>query len=138
MKILPQILQAYILAFTIPTLTTGCKTPVSAEQAAYTTVAAANTGFKTALQLWAVSYAKREAANEATKTTDPGGYLERHNALLKEDGRIRIVQANFTASERLVVETWLAAKSSGIPVPPDPKPSQEMLSSITEVKFLTK
>ena len=85
-----------------------------------------------------MSYARREAANEATKAADPGGYLERHNALLKEDGRIRIVQANFTASERLVVETWLAAKSSGIPTPPDPKPSQEMLSAITEVKSLTK
>lgn len=138
MKFLPQILLAFILAFTIPALTTGCQTPVSAEQAAYTTVAAANTGFKTALQLWAVSYARREAANETTKATDPGGYLERRNALLKEDGRIRIVQANFTASEKLVVETWLAAKSSGIPTSPDPKASQEMISAITEVKSLTK
>ena len=138
MKFLPKILLAFLLAFTIPAFTSGCKTPTSAEQVAYTTVAAANTGFKTALQLWAVSYAKREAANEATKKTDPGGYLERQRALLTEDGHIRTVQANFTASERLVVESWLAAKKAGIPVPADPKPSQDMLSAITEVKTLTK
>ena len=138
MKFLPKILLAFLLVFTIPSLSTGCKTPSSAERVAYTTVSAANTGFKTALQFWAVSYAKREAANEATKTTDPGGYLERQRALLTEDGRIRAVQANFTAAETLVVESWLAAKKAGIPVPADPKPSQAMLSSITEVKTLTK
>src|SRR5574343_974543 len=90
MKFLSQILLAFILAFTIPALTTGCQTPVSAEQVAYTSVAAANTGFKTALQLWALSYARREASNEATRAMDPGGYLERRNALLNENGRILI------------------------------------------------
>lgn len=138
MKFLPKILLAFLLAFTIPAVSTGCKTPTSAEQVAYSTVSAANTGMKTALQFWAVSYARREAANEATKQTDPGGYLERQRALLLEDGRIRQVQANFTAAETLVVESWLAAKKAGIPVPADPKPSQAMISSITEVKTLTK
>ena len=138
MKFLPKLLLAFLLAFAVPTLNTGCKTPASAEQIAYTTVAAANSGFKTALQLWAVSYARREAANEATKKTDPGGYLERQRALLTEDGHIRTVQANFTAAETLVVESWLAAKKAGIPAPADPKPSEAMLSAITEVKTLTK
>lgn len=138
MKLFPKILLAVLLAFAVPTFSTGCKTPVSAEQVAYSTVESANTGFKTALKLWTVSYVKREAANEATKKTDPGGYLERQHALLVEYGRILSVQANFTAAETLVVESWLAAKKAGLPVPADPKPSQAMLSAITEVKTSTK
>lgn len=137
MKFLSKILLCIALCFTVPAIT-GCQTAPSAEVVGYTTVAAANTGLKTALQFWAVSYAKREASNEATKKSDPGGYLARQNELLKEDGRIRTLQANFTAAETIAVESWLAAKKAGIPVPADPKPTQEMISAITEVKTLTK
>ncbi len=93
----------------------GCQTnsPVSVERASYRTISASDQAVTTALQVWAERYARREAENEATRTSDPGGYLARRNALVQELGRASDLHARYSAAVKLVVEQWIAMNAAG-------------------------
>lgn len=107
------------LALLIAPTFTGCAglKPASAERAAHTTIASSDSATYTALRVWAEGFARREAANEATKKDDPGGYIDRRTALAKEQGKVSDMQARYSAAVQSAIAVWLKAKESGLPVP---------------------
>ena len=129
------------LILSITTVTTGCTgpaKPATVEIAAYSTIQQTDQAVLTALSVWANRYAKREAANEETKQSDPGGYLDRRNALLKEDGNVRQLQADYTAAVTLVVNQWVAAKRAGTATTSAPVPDEAVLSAAAKIKSIAK
>lgn len=110
------------LLLSIPVTFTGCTTTQiqKAEVASYKTIKSSDEAVSAALKAWAVRYVKRERDNEATRASDPGGYLERRNALIREEGKVIELKGRYTEAVTAAVNVWVAAKQSGQPVTAEP------------------
>lgn len=119
-KILSTLLGAVLLL--APTTFTGCTTTQiqKAEVSSYKTIKASDEAVAAAIKAWAVRYVKRERDNEATRATDPGGYLERRNALIREEGKVIELKGRYTEAVTSAVNVWIEAKKSGQPVTAEP------------------
>lgn len=131
-------LAAFAIAVAPITGCTGPSKPATVEVAAYSTIQQTDQAVLTAIQIWANRYAKREAANDATKQSDPGGYLERRSALIQEDGRVRQLQATYTTAVTEVVNAWVAAKRAGTAATAEPVPSSAVLKAASELQSIAK
>lgn len=121
MKKIPSILLGAMLLLA-PVTFTGCTTTQvqKAEVVSYKTIKASDEAASAALKAWAVRYVKRERDNEATRATDPGGYLERRNALIREEGKVIELKGKYTEAVTSAVNVWVDAKKSGQPVTSEP------------------
>lgn len=107
-------------------LLTGCKTPASVERAAHNSIKASDAAVEAAIRAWSVSYADREARNEATRAADPGGYLERRTELVREHGRVVELHGRYSDAVTAAVETWIARKRANLPAPLEPVATPEV------------
>jgi len=96
------------LTIAVTLLPVGCGTQ-SAERVSERTIAASNVAVDAAMKAFYLKYAKDEAANQATRTEDPGGYLERQNALLLKHGKVSDGLDKYQAAVRLTVAAFIAA-----------------------------
>jgi hypothetical protein len=129
---------AFLFLFATPT---GCalgSKPKTVEAVAFTSTDASDIAAYGALKVWADGYAKRLRANDKTKQSDPGGYLERRLELVKEQGRVSDLRSKYSASVALVIEGWVAAKRAGLPTPPEPIATTTILTLKTEIELLNK
>ena len=102
------------ITIVVTLLPVGCANQ-SAERVSERTIAASNVAVDAALKAFYLKYAKDEAANEATRTEDPGGYLERQNALLLKHGKVSDALDRYQAAVRLTVEAFIAAHGQESP-----------------------
>lgn len=107
-------------------LLVGCKTANSIERAAIQSIRASDAAVESAIRAWSVSYADRDARNDATRSTDPGGYLDRRHALIVEHGRVVDLHGRYSDAVRAAVESWVAAKQAGRPAPLEPVVTPEV------------
>lgn len=103
------------LTIAVALLPVGCANQ-STERVAERTIAASNVAVDAALKAFYLKYAKDEAANEATRATDPGGYLERQNALLLKHGKVSDALDKYQAVTRAAIESWILV-TGGTPDP---------------------
>jgi len=108
------------LTIVVALLPVGCGTQ-SAERVSERTIAASNIAVDSALKAFYLQYAKDEAANDATRTTDPGGYLERQNALLLKHGKVSDALDKYQRITKASIEVWILAE--GKPADPSKIPS---------------
>lgn len=118
-------------------LVTGCAGPASVESTAHKTIRATDEAVYTALQVWAERYAQREASNEASRATDPGGYVERRQALLREHGRVVELRAKYSTAVQAAVAAWVRIKESGT-APEEPPATPDVLAIAAELKEVIK
>lgn len=104
----------------------GCKTANSIERAAHNSIKASDAAVEGAIRAWGVSFADREAKNEASRAADPGGYLDRRHELTKEYGRVVDLHGRYSDAVRASVEAWIAAKQAGLPTPLEPVTTPEV------------
>jgi len=103
------------LTIAVALLPVGCSNQ-STERVAERTIAASNIAVDTALKAFYQKHAKDEAANNATRTEDPGGYLERQNALLLKHGKVSDGLDKYQAVARAAIESWILV-TGGAPDP---------------------
>ena len=101
---------ALLTAPLIPGCTTG---PTSAERISEKSIAASNSAVDTALKAFYLKYATQEADNDATRASDPGGYLERQNALLRKHGAVTTAHEKYKLAVNLAIESWIATHGQG-------------------------
>lgn len=110
----------------------GCATrQQTAEAASYNSIRASDVAVEAAIRAWSVRFADREARNEATRNTDPGGYLQRQSDLLREHGRVVALHGAYSDAVRATVNAWVAAKQAGKPAPIEPLQGPD----VTALKF---
>lgn len=95
-----------LLTLLVACLLPGCGT-TSVERQANTTIEASNIAVDAALQAFYRSYAMQERQNDATRATDPGGYLERNQALLLKHGKVTVAHEKYKAAVKLTVQAWI-------------------------------
>lgn len=103
-----------LLTIAVTLLPVGCANQ-SAERVSERTIAASNVAVDAALKAFYLKYAKDEKANEATRTEDPGGYLERQNALLLKHGKVSDGLDKYQATVRVTVAAFIAAHGETSP-----------------------
>ena len=103
----------------------------TAEVASYNSIRASDAAVEAAIRAWSVRFADREARNEATRSTDPGGYLQRQSDLLREHGRVVALHGAYSDAVRATVNAWVAAKQAGKPAPIEPLQGPD----VTALKF---
>jgi hypothetical protein len=125
-KRLPILILSALLALGVLTLSPGCKTAPSIERAAHNSIKASDAAVEAAIRAWGVSFADREAKNDATRAGEPGGYLDRRHELTKEYGRVVDLHGRYSDAVRASVEAWIAAKQAGLPAPLEPVATPEV------------
>lgn len=115
----------------------GCAAP-SASRAAHNSIKASDAAVEGAIRAWSVSFASREDANEQTKASDPGGYLERRHELTKEYGRVVELHGRYSDAVRATVESWVAAKQAGLPAPIEPPTTPEIDTLRAQLQAISK
>jgi hypothetical protein len=124
-----------LLAGLFITVASGCATG-GLEQATHATIRATDEAVYAALQVWAERYAQREAKNEGTRAADPGGYIERRQELLREQGRVVELRARYSLAVKAAVEGWIkAAETSN--APPDPLATEDVAAIAAQLKEVT-
>ena len=103
----------------------GCAAP-SASRVTYDSIRTSDAAVDGAIRAWSASFASREDANEQTRTSDPGGYLDRRHELTKEHGRVVELHGRYSDAVRATVEAWVAAKQAGLPAPIEPQTTPEI------------
>lgn len=115
----------------------GCAAP-SLSSAHYNSIRTSDTAVEGAIRAWSVSFASREDANEQTRTSDPGGYLERRHELTKEYGRVIELHGRYSDAVRATVEAWVAAKQAGLPAPIEPPTTPEIDTLRAQLQAVSK
>ena len=139
-RFLLTILALFLTIVPIGLTTGGCASTgaPTAEQVSYKTIKATDDAVLTALKVWANRYVAREKANDATKQSDPGGYLDRRNALIQEDGKVRQLQAEYTSAVSLVVDAWVKAKRAGTNSTAEPIPDAAVTKAADAILSIAK
>ena len=131
-RIIPKIFASFLLAFFAlviagpAVLFVGCKTAPSIERAAHNSIKASDAAVEAAIRAWGVSFADREAKNDASRAADPGGYLDRRHEMTKEYGRVVDLHGRYSDAVRASVEAWIAAKQAGLHAPLEPIATPEV------------
>jgi len=115
----------------------GCAAP-SASRAAHNSIKASDAAVEGAIRVWSVSFASREDANEQTRTSDPGGYLERRHELTKEYGRVIDLHGRYSDAVRATVEAWVTAKQAGLAAPIEPPVTPEIDTLRAQLQAVSK
>jgi hypothetical protein len=138
-KRLPILILSALLALGVLTLSPGCAgRQQTVESAAYNSIRASDAAVEGALRAWSVSYVDREAKNDATRATDPGGYLARRADLLREHGRVHDIHGRYSDAVRAAVETWVALKQSGKPAPLEPIATPDITALRAQIEEIAK
>lgn len=116
----------------------GCSTQPSIARAAHTSIKASDAAVEGAIRAWGVSFADREAKNEASRATDPGGYLERRHELTKEHGRVVELHGRYSNAVRATVEAWIATKQAGLNAPVEPIATAEVDDLRSQLQAIAK
>ena len=116
----------------------GCKAPASIARAAHTSIKASDSAGEGAIRAWGVSFADREAKNEASRAEDPGGYLDRRHELNKEYGRVVDLHGRYSDAVRTTVEAWIATKQAGLNAPVEPIATAEVDDLRSQLQAIAK
>lgn len=117
----------------------GCATrQQTAEAASYNSIRASDVAVEAAIRAWSVRFADREARNEVTRNTDPGGYLQRQSDLLREHGRVVALHGAYSDAVRATVNAWVAAKQAGLPAPIEPPTTPEIDTLRAQLQAISK
>lgn len=112
----------------------GCRT--GPERAAHTTIKAANIAVDTAMKAYAKEVVRKEKANDATRATDPGGYLDRHRTALLLHGRVSDAKNAYRDAVNVAVTMWLMQKSDKANAPPEPLANAEVTAALQRLLSL--
>ncbi len=95
---------------------TGCTglggRPKSAEELTFETLRDAQDTVKAALDIYVARAAKATVANDRTRESDPGGFLERQEALTKRQGKVQVAVSEFQAAVTAQRLAWLGKDGS--------------------------
>jgi len=116
----------FTLSLSAPFLLIGCKAPASIARASHTSIKASDAAVEGAIRAWSVSFADRDAKNDATRAADPGGYLDRRYEMTKEYGRVVDLHGRYSDAVRATVEAWIATKQAGLNAPVEPIATAEV------------
>jgi predicted dinucleotide-utilizing enzyme len=124
------------LAISFAVVFSGCQS--GPERAAHTTIKAANIAVDTAMKAYSREVVRKERANDATRATDPGGYLDRHRTALLLHGKVSDAKNAYRDAVNVAVTMWLMQKSDKANAPPEPLANAEVTAAMHRLLKLTK